>query len=35
LTDLPVNYQVTDNLSFNVGGNNLFDVYPDENTLGN
>jgi iron complex outermembrane receptor protein len=35
LTDLRLNYQVTDNLSFNVGGNNLFDVYPDENTIGN
>jgi len=30
LTDLCINYQVTDKLSFNIGGNNLFDVYPDE-----
>jgi len=35
LTDLRVNYQVTDSLSFNIGGNNLFDVYPDKNTIGN
>jgi len=35
LTDLRINYQVTENLSFNVGGNNIFDVYPDENTIGN
>ncbi len=35
LTDLRVNYQVTESLSFNIGGNNLFDVYPDKNTIGN
>ncbi|TMM43737.1 TonB-dependent receptor plug domain-containing protein [Colwellia ponticola] len=35
LTDLRINYQVTKNLSLNVGGNNLFDVYPDKNTIGN
>jgi len=35
LTDLRVKYQVTDSLSFNIGGNNLFDVYPDKNTIGN
>ena len=35
LTDLRVHYQVNDNLSFNVGSNNLFDVYPDENEIGN
>ena len=35
LTDLRINYQVTENLSFNIGGNNLFDVYPDVNTIGN
>jgi len=35
LTDLRVSYQMTDNLSFNVGGNNLFDVYPDKNEIGN
>jgi iron complex outermembrane receptor protein len=35
LTDLRVNYHVTENLSFNIGGNNIFDVFPDENTIGN
>lgn len=35
LTDIKVNYFVTDNLSVNIGANNLFDVYPDENTIGN
>lgn len=35
LTDLRVNYQVTESLSLNIGGNNLFDVYPDKNTIGN
>jgi iron complex outermembrane receptor protein len=35
LTDLRVNYQVTENLSLNIGSNNLFDVYPEENTIGN
>jgi len=35
LTDLRVSYQVNDNLSFNIGGNNLFDVYPDKNEIGN
>jgi len=35
LTDLRVKYQVNDNLSFNIGGNNIFDVYPDKNTIGN
>lgn len=35
LTDLRVNYQVNDQLSFNIGGNNLFDVMPDENEIGN
>jgi len=35
LTDLRINYQVTENLSLNIGGNNIFDVYPDENTIGN
>lgn len=35
LTDLRINYQVTDDLSFNIGSNNLFDVYPDKNTIGN
>ncbi len=35
LTDLRVSYQMTDNLSLNIGGNNLFDVYPDKNEIGN
>jgi len=35
LTDLRVSYQMTDNLSFNIGGNNLFDVYPDKNKISN
>jgi len=35
LTDLRVSYQVTNNLSFNIGSNNLFDVYPDKNNIGN
>lgn len=35
LTDLRVNYQVTESLSLNIGANNLFDVYPDKNTIGN
>ncbi|MFO1495887.1 MAG: TonB-dependent receptor [Lysobacterales bacterium] len=28
LTDLAVNYQITDNLDLTVGGNNVFDTYP-------
>ncbi|WP_394191268.1 TonB-dependent receptor plug domain-containing protein [Pseudoalteromonas atlantica] len=35
LTDVKINYYVTDNLSLNIGANNLFDVYPDKNTIGN
>lgn len=35
LTDLRVNYQVNENLSINLGGNNLFDVMPDKNEIGN
>ncbi|TDF34878.1 TonB-dependent receptor [Alteromonadaceae bacterium M269] len=35
LTDLRVAYQLNDNLSFNIGANNLFDVTPDRNTIGN
>lgn len=35
LTDLRINYYVTENLSFNIGGNNIFDVYPDKNEIGN
>ncbi len=35
LTDVKVNYFLNENLSFNIGANNLFDVYPDKNTIGN
>ncbi len=35
LTDLRISYQVNDQLSFNFGGNNLFDVMPDKNEIGN
>lgn len=35
LTDLRINYQLNDNLSFNLGGNNVFDVMPDKNEIGN
>ncbi|GAA0820670.1 TonB-dependent receptor [Colwellia sp. D2M02] len=35
LTDLRVSYQVNEQLSFNIGGNNLFDVMPDKNEIGN
>ncbi len=31
ITDLSVGYKITKNLSFVIGANNLFDVYPDEN----
>ena len=34
LTDLAVNYAVTDRLNFTVGGNNVFNVYPDKWTGG-
>ncbi len=29
ITDLDVGYQLTENLSFNIGANNIFDQYPD------
>ncbi|MDN4503903.1 TonB-dependent receptor [Alteromonadaceae bacterium BrNp21-10] len=35
LTDLRVSYQVSDNFSVNFGANNLFDVMPDKNAVGN
>ena len=35
LTDLRVKYQINDDISVNIGGNNIFDVYPDENEIGN
>lgn len=33
LTDLEVGYQVSERLALAVGANNLFDVYPDRNTV--
>jgi len=30
VTDLSLNYKISDNFNFVVGSNNLFDVYPDE-----
>lgn len=35
LTDLRINYQFDEQLSFNIGSNNLFDVKPDRNEIGN
>ncbi|WP_435276979.1 TonB-dependent receptor domain-containing protein [Psychrobium sp. nBUS_13] len=35
LTDIRVKYQINENMSVNIGGNNIFDVYPDENEIGN
>mgnify|MGYP001950170995 FL=1 len=35
LTDIRLNYFLTPHLSFNLGGNNIFDVYPDKNNIGN
>ncbi len=35
LTDLNVAYEFSNGLSINIGGNNIFDVEPDENTIGN
>jgi iron complex outermembrane receptor protein len=35
LTDIRVEYQLTDSTKFYFGSNNLFDVYPDKNTIGN
>jgi len=35
LTDLRISYQFNDELSFKLGGNNIFDVYPDKNKIGN
>ena len=34
LTDVTLDYSVTDSLSFKIVGNNIFDVYPDETTIG-
>jgi iron complex outermembrane receptor protein len=35
LTDLRVEYAMNEQLSFNIGANNLFDVTPDQNQIGN
>jgi iron complex outermembrane receptor protein len=35
LTDISVNYQLSEKLSLTVGSNNLFDVTPDKNKIGN
>lgn len=35
LTDISLNYQLNNQLAFTLGGNNIFDVYPDKNTIGN
>ncbi|WP_404339852.1 TonB-dependent receptor plug domain-containing protein [Pseudoalteromonas mariniglutinosa] len=35
LTDVKVTYFLNENVAFNMGANNLFDVYPDKNTIGN
>jgi iron complex outermembrane receptor protein len=35
LTDVKVNYFINDDLSVNIGANNVFDVYPDKNEIGN
>jgi iron complex outermembrane receptor protein len=35
LADLRISYQFDDKLSFNFGGNNIFNAYPDKNKIGN
>jgi len=35
LTDFSVNYMFSDSLSITMGSHNVFDVMPDENTIGN
>jgi len=35
ITDLRINYQFNNDFSFNFGSNNLFNVMPDENEIGN
>jgi len=35
LTDLRIKYQLNTHLSFNIGANNIFDVTPDKNRIGN
>lgn len=33
VTDLELGYNISDNVNFSVGANNLFDVYPDKNGI--
>lgn len=35
VTDFNARYNMDNGLSFNAGGNNIFDEYPDKNTIGN
>ena len=35
LTDLRIEHQITDSIELYFGSNNLFNVYPDKNTIGN
>jgi iron complex outermembrane receptor protein len=35
VTDLKLSYTLNNGLGFTVGGNNIFDEYPDKNTIGN
>ena len=35
LTDIRIEYQLTPNIELYAGSNNLFNVYPDKNTIGN
>lgn len=35
LTDLSVRYELDNGISLSIGGNNIFDVTPDKNTIGN
>ena len=35
LTDIRIEYQLTSNIELYAGSNNLFNVYPDKNTIGN
>ncbi len=35
LTDLRLKYQLNAHISFNIGGNNIFNVKPDKNVIGN
>ncbi len=35
ITDFSVGYNITSSLSFTIGANNIFDIYPDENIAAN